>query len=153
MKNKYVFADLTVYMRTKDGDYINLTDYEIEKEVERLSLNSAADFVLMTCSFLYASSCYGCGIKVQICEVTLDDLVVLAGFKDKKFLNRLNVVCKKSYGEMLAIMCAKKIVDYNYGKIILVDKENNEYSFCRQKFDESRHKISVEVLKKQFFTI
>lgn len=129
--SRYVFTDITVFMRTSDGTYLNLTDFIVSgKENERLRLNSDSRYVIMLCSFFYVCVARKEGAKPYVCDITFDELLELAGIHDKSLLTRFNNSHGDLNEDLLAILCAKKIVDYQYGKV--VRGSGNTYGFYRQ---------------------
>lgn len=144
---RYVFTDITVYMRTGDGEYLNLTDFSLyEKENERVLLNSASRYVIMFCSFFYLA--HKNGIKPYVCDISLNELLELSGIHDKAFLKRFD-----TNEECLAVFCAKKIMDYRCGKVVRDDGDT--YSFYRQGYciENGKHKKmrNVLIFKKKFY--
>lgn len=150
---KYVFTDITVFMQTESGIYLNLSDFIVHgKENEKIHLNSNSQYVIMLCSFFYICIAQKEGVQPYICDITFDELLELAGIHDKSFLKRF----KGSYGDtnedLLAILCAKKIMDYRWGKVIKSD--GNAYCFYRQGYHrvngKNRRHNSL-VFKKTFY--
>lgn len=123
--SKYNFVDISIYMRVQTGEYVNITDYIVSDDNEHISLKSDAKFVLTFCSFIKQER--------YACSITLTELLKLAGIHDTAFLRRFKDSLKDGDNdELLAVLCAKKIVDYNYGKILRKDGNENTYSFHRQ---------------------
>lgn len=145
---KYAYSDLTVFMRTGKNDYLNITDYsETDRTNEHVAFQSDAPFAIMFCSLFY-SSFKDKGIKPYICDVTLEELCDLAGVHDASFVKRFGEANK----DLLAIFCAREIVDYQHGKI--VREANNRYSFYRQthiREDKGYKKRKAVVLTKEFY--
>lgn len=143
--SKYNFVDLSVYMKTQTGEYLNLTEFVISDDNEAIVLKSNSKFVIMLCSFIKKDR--------YICDVTLSELLALSGIHDVAFLRRFKDSSNNGDNdELLAVLCAKKIVDYNYGKVI--KKENEVYSFHRQAFakiEEKRKKVYPCILEKVFY--
>ena len=144
MLPQYRFTDITVFMNTNNkGEYLNITDYSfVEEENERLYFESDSPFIIMFCSFCYPS-CRNKGETVYICDITLEELTSMAGVRDKAFLKRFSSSEGESHNELLAILCARRILDYRYGKVI--KGEDNTYSFYRQ----ASYKVDGKVRKKK----
>lgn len=125
---KYAYSDLTVFMRTSDKDYLNLTDYDImAKENEHVELQSESPFVIMFCSLFYTA--FKGKTKPYVCDVSFDELLELSGVNDKGYVQRF-VGKFGENKELLAVLCAKKILDYQCGKVVRESK--GRYSFYRQ---------------------
>lgn len=144
---RYVFADITVYMKVGKGEYLNLTDFAIsEKENERVFLNSDSRYAIMFCSFFYLA--HKNDTKPYICDISLNELLELSGIHDKTFLRRFD-----TNEECLAVLCAKKIMDYRYGKA--VRGSGNIYRFYRRGYysENGKYKKRSKVLifEKRFY--
>lgn len=152
MLTRYTFPDITVFMRTDDGNYLNLTDFVIsEPENERLRFASDSKYILMFQSFLYHSY-KNKNISLYVCDLDIDDLVKLAGIRDKSFLKRFTNSFKETDEQLLALFCARKIVNYRSGRIT-GDKEM-VYSFYRIGYCMTNNKYKKEknlVFKKKFY--
>lgn len=152
MLPKYTFADITVFMKTGEGnEYLNITDYSVLEENERLCFNSDSPYVIMFCSYFY-NSYKKDGQKPYICDISFEELLDLAGIHDKGFLKRFDGASEGANEELLAILCARRILDYRYGRAVKGNK--GTYSFFRQtsyKVDgKSRRHLSL-VVEKQFY--
>lgn len=124
---KYAYSDLTVYMRVGENAYLNITDYSVmEEENERITLQSESPFVVMFCSFLYT---FQSNVKPWVCDLSFNELMQLSGVQDKEFTQRFVNKFGEKNKELLAILCAKKVLDYQYGNI--VKEPNNKCSFYR----------------------
>lgn len=152
MLPKYTFADITVFMKTENGEYLNITDYRIlEEDNEKMHFNSNSRFVIMFCSFFY-NSYKTQGQKPYICDITLKELENLAGIHDKSFLKRLNTSVDNDNEDLIAVLCARRILDYRYGKAVRAD--GNIYAFYRQcsyKVNGKNRKKKSLVFEKQFY--
>lgn len=143
---KYSFADITVFMKSNDSNYLNLTDFDIsDEDNERLSLGSDSPYVLMFCSFIYYK-CREKNDKLFACDVSIEDLMKLAGISDRNFFKRF---CSGEDGneKLLAALCAKKILDYRYGRA--VKEQQYTYSFFRQYYKKDK----ALVLQKKFYEV
>lgn len=150
---KYVFADITVFMRVEDGTYLNISDFSVYGEDnEKLRLNSDSQYVVMLCSFFYVCIAKKEGQKPYVCDITLGELLELAGINDEVFPKRFKGIYEGENDDLLAMLCARKIMDYRWGKIVRGD--GNTYGFYRQgyhKVNGKNRKRSFLVLKKAFY--
>ena len=146
--SKYAYSDLTVFMRVDDNNYLNITDYsEGDNSNEHVEFHSDAPFAIMFYSLFY-SSFKDDGTKPYICDITLEELCDLAGVHDAHFIKRFGETNKG----LLAILCAREIVNYQHGKI--VKEADNKYSFYRQthvREGEGYRKRKAIVLTKEFY--
>lgn len=144
---KYAYSDLTVYMQIGKNDYLNITDYSVsDKENEHITIQSEAPFVIMFCSSLYTA--FGRDTKPYVCDITFDELLELSGVCDRKFRQYYFAKFGNDSKEFFAILCAKKLLDYQCGKIIR--ESNHKYSFYRQEYAKEMGKY--EKRKKLVFT-
>lgn len=150
-KIKYTFTDITIYARTNDNNYVNLTDYQIlETENEYRIFNSKAPFLLTFHSFfhnIYKSK----GINQKLCEVTLEELKVLAGQCDESFYKRFVDSQKEINEQQIALFCAWKISDYHSGKCFENGETYEFYRVANKKENGSYKKYDKRVLTKKFF--
>lgn len=150
--SKYAYSDLTVFMRTGENDYLNITDFSVtEKENERVAFKSDSPFVIMFCSLFYTAF-KGKGAKPYVCDLSFEELVELSGVRDKAFMKKFNSVFGEEREKLFAILCAKKMLDYQCGKIVK-DAENT-YSFYRQGYtlENGKHKKKkVLIFTKEFY--
>lgn len=149
---RYTFEDITVYMRTRKGDYANITDYTIADENnERLVIESNSDYVLMFCSYFYNSHKKKC-IR-RVCDVSIEDLLALAGIGDACFPKRFKDGCDDNI-DLLSMLCARKITNYNYGTAIQSKENPTTYSFFRQgwhKVNGKNRRYRLFILEKNFY--
>lgn len=149
-KEQYNFVDISVMMRKKDGTYINLTDFNFNVSVENTLVLSEikSEFALVFCTF---AKCMG---KLIACEVTLKELLALAGIKDRsRMVSGIRNSAEPEFAnQMLAVVCAKKIVDYAYGKCYRLGDSSLTYEFRRQIFKEGKRVYPI-VLTKAFIRI
>lgn len=125
--NNYKFADLVVYMRAKDDDFINITDYDVKCPRQEIfhfpKIPENSDFAVGLFPLLDS----------RITNAEFSDLMKIAGISDKSFMNRF----KGAFGDesdnigLLAILCAKKIADYDRG-IVAIDNDSNKISCYRR---------------------
>lgn len=110
---KYKFIDISVFMKTENG-YINLTDFSIIdfKENERKKFQSEAKYLITFHSFLLGIYQH-LGDAPYTCEVTIDELKALTGVS----ANGNSFWRKFSDEEQVALFCAKKILEYQYGAV------------------------------------
>lgn len=149
---KYTFTDITVFARTAEGDYINLTDYQVLGTDNEIKVfNSTAPYLITFHSFL-------CGIyekrgeRPYVCEVTLEELKELTGQKDVTFYKRFVGADKMLNEEQVALFCAWKISEYHSGECLLCD--SNTYEFYRvasQRIDGKYRKYKKKLFSKAFY--
>lgn len=144
LKARYNFVDISVLSRTDDGEYINLTDYTFTSENEKIKLNLKERFAIMFCSF-FKKERYAAGI-------TVPELLMLADIKNQNFTKQIEKgVDKETSQQLIAIMCAKKIIDYDYGRCINIEN-TSAYAFQRHKIINKKHVYST-VLTKEFQSV
>lgn len=148
-KAKYDFVDISVMMRKEDGTYLNLTDFNFNVSAENpLSLSGIKSaFALVFCTFARRRE------QLIGCEVSLEELLALAGIKGKRLVSQLRSGTEPEFAnQMIAVVCAKKIVDYAYGKCLRLEGESLTYEFHRQTFENGKRVYPV-VLTKAFIRI
>lgn len=134
-KAKYDFVDISVMMRKEDGTYLNLTDFNFNVSAENpLSLSGIKSaFALVFCTFARRRE------QLIGCEVSLEELLALAGIKGKRLVSQLRSGTEPEFAnQMIAVVCAKKIVDYAYGKCLRLEGESLTYEFHRQTFENGK---------------
>lgn len=153
MLKKYSFADITVFMKQRSGDYVNLSDFEIEEpENQILKLNASSKYVIILNSFMFNSNQIK-GEQNYACEIDLNELIKLAGITDHAFISRFKLKQKDYSEDIFAMLCAKRILDYRYGEIRKV--QENAYSFARLGFETingKKKKVHNVLFEKHFFT-
>lgn len=148
-KAKYDFVDISVMMRKEDGTYLNLTDFNFNVSAENpLSLSGIKSaFALVFCTFARRRE------QLIGCEVSLEELLALAGVKGKRLVSQLRSGTEPEFAnQMIAVVCAKKIVDYAYGKCLRLEGESLTYEFHRQTFENGKRVYPI-VLTKAFIRI
>ena len=149
---KYAFVDITVFMKTSEGDYLNLTDFDIaSSENEKLRFESESQFIMMFHSFFYPMLKKK-GIQPYICDITIDELLALAGIRDKSFLSRFVNSDKEMDYQLLSLHCARKIADYRLGKIAKTNEDT--YEFYRNGYSKTSGKYKKEknlICTKRFY--
>lgn len=148
-KAKYNFVDISVMMRKEDGTYLNLTDFNFNVSAENLlSLSGIKSaFALVFCTFARRRE------QLIGCEVSLEELLALAGIKGKRLVSQLRSGTEPEFAnQMIAVVCAKKIVDYAYGKCLRLEGESLTYEFHRQTFENGKRVYPI-VLTKAFIRI
>lgn len=148
-KAKYDFVDISVMMRKEDGTYLNLTDFNFNVSAENLlSLSGIKSaFALAFCTFARRRE------QLIGCEVSLEELLALAGIKGKRLVSQLRSGTEPEFAnQMIAVVCAKKIVDYAYGKCLRLEGESLTYEFHRQTFENGKRVYPI-VLTKAFIRI
>lgn len=148
-KAKYDFVDISVMMRKENGTYLNLTDFNFNVSAENLlSLSGIKSaFALVFCTFARRRE------QLIGCEVSLEELLALAGIKGKRLVSQLRSGTEPEFAnQMIAVVCAKKIVDYAYGKCLRLEGESLTYEFHRQTFENGKRVYPI-VLTKAFIRI
>ena len=148
-KAKYDFVDISVMMRKEDGTYLDLTDFNFNVSAENLlSLSGIKSaFALVFCTFARRRE------QLIGCEVSLEELLALAGIKGKRLVSQLRSGTEPEFAnQMIAVVCAKKIVDYAYGKCLRLEGESLTYEFHRQTFENGKRVYPI-VLTKAFIRI
>ena len=148
-KAKYDFVDISVMMRKEDGTYLNLTDFNFNVSAENLlSLSGIKSaFALVFCTFARRRE------QLIGCEFSLEELLALAGIKGKRLVSQLRSGTEPEFAnQMIAVVCAKKIVDYAYGKCLRLEGESLTYEFHRQTFENGKRVYPI-VLTKAFIRI
>ena len=143
LKDKYEFVNISVLLRTNDGDYLNVTDLNLCEEKEKLTLNSTARLLISFCTFFkkerYAS------------EATVEELLALAHISRKSPIIEL---LTKGFDEETAFqlvvqLCAKKILEYAYGRATKrVEEDGIYYDFARHRRIEGKAVYPVMLSKK-----
>ena len=138
LKEKYNFSDVSVLIRQSNGTYINLSLLELsEIGIGRIWDYSGLIVKPNHIQSQYALSLF-CTVRSVLCEVTLEELQLLANAKGTKFVNQVKArtgydKSDKEGENILALILAKKILNYRWGKCQLVSLEDNEavYAFVR----------------------
>lgn len=150
LNNKYNFVDISVLKKKRENRYVNMTDFTFGLEVEEILLNSSEEYLLLFPSYTQ-------DVK-YVAPTTVQELLTLADISCKPFVKQMYTgLEEESANEIVAHLCAKKILDYSYGKIIQSEKNLNVYKFQRQKFEINeegkRHRIYPTVLTKTFHRV
>ena len=148
MLSKYNFTDISVFAKIKDTKYLNLTAFDMKEQNEILDFRSDSEYVIMFHSFAYSR--YADSKQVYICDITLDELLMLSGINDNRFIDRM-----EKDKDILAVMYARCILDYNFGKAIKKEGTETVYDFYRRiyikKEDGKAHRQRGFVLSKVFY--
>ena len=132
----YVYSDLTVYYRADNGKYVNISETEIGDSSRFYTIEKAeAKIVIAIFSFFYKKQ------KVLICEAEIDELVKIAGVK---FSHSPSLF--KGSEDLLAVLCARKMIGYQYGTLKPVGE--NVYSFCRKRRKDENGNNFVALTKR-----
>lgn len=149
---KYTFTDITVFARNPEGNYVNLTDYQV------LGSDNEVKFFHSTAPYLVTFHSFLCGIyerrgeRPYVCEVTLEDLKELAGQKDVSFFRRFVGADKVLNEEQVALFCAWKISEYYSGVCLLCDGCTYEfYRTASQKIGDRYQKYKKKLFSKKFY--
>lgn len=140
---KHNFVDIAIYMRTGKNKYLNITDFCLSGDNEYISLNTKSKYVLMFFPFL-KQRC--------ICDVNINELMALAGI-DQGFAHKFEKQIGDGDGEeYIALICAKKILNYQYGKAVRTGADT--YAFYRQAWkqvDGKRKREYPLICEKKFY--
>lgn len=141
------YHDLSVLMKSKK-QYINLTDSTITGDMIKLEIQGEDSIFLLTiCNHLLK--------EWLVTEITISELMLLAGVTGKNFLKQLTTNIDEEFSlEMQAFFSAKKILNYNYGVIKLVKIDGDEilYQFLRNSF-KNKKRVREAVLTKSFHRV
>ncbi len=127
LKQQYNFTDISVLYRQKNGSYINLSDYEISSyEINEsiLELDIIDSQYALSLFNTYAMH------KQYVCAISLSELLALANIKGDRFVKQVKSGTEAEGESIVALICAKKILNYRYGKCMLVSVENEEASYA-----------------------
>lgn len=129
LKNNYNFSDIYIFGKTLEG-YISLSDYE-------LSYNCCIQF---RCSSRFLIGLPSVNGGYYISDITLDEIITLAGLKvNTSFIKQIRYgVDAEAADEMIAIVCAKKILNTTFGKVYRSDDNAISYSFRRRTSDGAK---------------
>ncbi len=143
LKSVYNFVDISVMQRVGINEYVNLTECALVEKNQSVIIHSDYPLLLTFCAFAKQG--------LYIAPVTLKELLTLANIRNDNFIKQLYTGVDKSDAEqIIAILCAKKILSYDYGKAM--SKSNTDeitYEFKRQRFVEGK-RIYPVVLTKTF---
>ena len=141
MNGRYNFTDISVLCRKNEADniYINLTDYDfclqnVEKRYTELT-NSKSRYALTV-------------FESYVSEITFEELLILAGQKSERFIRQI-INGTEADGELIvAVMCAKKILNYRWGRCNSSKRQGDKILFEFTRNDgKGNHPV---VLKKTF---
>lgn len=105
-KAKYDFVDISVMMRKEDGTYLNLTDFNFNVSAENpLSLSGIKSaFALVFCTFARRRE------QLIGCEVSLEELLALAGIKGKRLVSQLRSGTEPEFAnQMIAVVVRRRL--------------------------------------------
>lgn len=147
LRNKYVYSDISIMSKTSAGTYVNITDFSFEEinDVQQLYIpNVKSRFIICLYSYARGTRWYS--------EISLAELLILADINsDSKFIKQLQAGIEETVSEeIIASVCANKILNYQWGKINKSKDENNHIEFRRLKFNKEKRREYPVVLIKKF---
>jgi len=122
LQEKYNFSDISVLYRMKDGTYINLSDFEFGIVPESVFLEEQQSRYVLALFTPWTAN------KNCLCPVTLQELLQLANVRNERFVIQTKTGTEDEGDTILALVCAKKIMNYGRGKCIL--KETSDGMVC-----------------------
>lgn len=147
------FVDITIYRRLENNIFLNLT----ESELDDLSSTSALTYYNIegiSKEYNYAIAVFSSSGLTYITGATIDDIVALTGITNNAFIRQLQTgIDNQVAADMLASNCAKKIVDYRYGRCLQELRDNSGqvyYNFQRVTFKDGGKRKYVTCLTKAF---
>lgn len=139
LKPVYNFDDISIFCRvdTKDkgnkrgdcNEYVNLTDFTFSRydDTPLVEIGSKARLLIVLCT--YAKK------DIYFSEITIEELFTLAGIKGDKFITQATSGIDEPIAEeIVARMCANKMVNYQYGKVEQT-ADRLSYNFKRMKYE------------------
>lgn len=149
IKPIYAFCDIYIFGKAVDG-YINLSDFEITQrtdDIDKYKFESNEKYLIGLQS----------AQSFIIAPITIDEILTLANYSlETKFVSQCRSgIYADDADALLAIMCAKKILNYQYGVVRKKDTKNIDgdeellYSFFRRKHTNGKRSLVV-VLEKYF---
>lgn len=130
----YGYSDLTVYYRVGKNRYVNISESEIGEEDRFYRIDADSEIVISIFGFFYKKQ------KIMICETDIDELVRIAGVK---FSHSPSLF--KGSEDLLAVLCARKMIGYQYGSLKTVG--NGVYNFCRKRRKDENGNNFVALVK------
>lgn len=124
LQKEYNFSDISVLYRMKNGTYINLSDFEfglaLVSEGVILEEQQSRYVLALFTPWTVNKNC--------LCPVTLPELLQLANVRNERFVIQTKTGTEDEGDTILALVCAKKIMNYGRGKCIL--KETSDGMVC-----------------------
>ena len=145
------FADIIVYAKIGKGKYANLTDSSIIRtDLFTEQFDADAPFVMTLITNVKKG--------YYLSSVTLDELMIIAGLKAhvKKTITS-GIGDETTKRELISCICAKRIADYEKGKVTRTKDTSNlaSFAFIREKFikdeDGKRTRSEDPILVKEFY--
>lgn len=121
LQEKYNFSDISILYRMENGRYMNLSDFEFGIMPENVILENQGRFLLALFTPFTA-------YRKLVCPVVLSELLQLANIRNERFVIQAKTGTEDEGDNILALICAKKIMNYNRGKCIL--KETSDGMIC-----------------------
>ena len=141
------YHDLSVLMKSK-GKYVNLTDSSMTGDLIKLEMQGENAVLLLSISNYVLR-------EWLVTEITIEELMLLAGVTGKNFVKQLTTYIDKDFSlELQAMFSAKKLLNYHYGVIRLKedDKEAITYQFFKRCF-KNQKSVQDNVLMKTFHRV
>ena len=124
LKTSYNFVDISVLLKTGRNEYINLTDFSLTGESRKLVLEAEEDLLLTFCAFDRQN--------LHISGVTVGELFTLADIHNDSFKGQLVSGMDTAFATQIsAMLCAKKIMNYNYGRCVKQIREQESEWYMR----------------------
>lgn len=148
LKSQYNFVDISFLANIGGNQYIDLSDYSFVYENEKMefkNLRGNPEFLITFCSYIKGDR--------YVADITLEELMSLARISNGQFTNHLTYKVDDDIQIYLeALIAAKKILNYNYGKAERVDKDLNIYNFKIHKYVDGKH-VYPTIFQKQFYKV
>lgn len=144
-----VFGDISVLERTKNGDYVNVSDMTLKDAAPVTYRIYGTDAQFLIALKIQRSKIY----EPAVAEVTTEELLTLADIKNKNFAHQISTNLDRSSAEhAIAYICAGKIMSYIEGKCEVTDRDKKGFTcqFTRSKLDENKKRYRPVVLEKKF---
>lgn len=141
LKDRYKFVDISVLMRVNRNAYTDLTLIELGDNDDYIYVNTKSvgknpKFLLTFCTFIRKER--------YVAEITVNELLALAGIKDGRYPDRL---LRDAGEELTAAICARKIVGYKYGSAQQIKQTGKGYVYS---FSRQENRESISVFEKEF---
>ena len=143
----YMFAFRDIYIFFRLGEhYISLSDFEfsdLDSGIYKYKFQEDSDYLIGLPTDIHT---------YYISPITLSEILTLANVRENThFVKQFKYGLYEDFAEaLLATNCAKKIMEYNYGRISLKkDCSGFVFTFERRK-TRDRKKIYMPVLEKLF---
>ena len=149
------FDDVTIYRRVENNMFVSLTEMEL-RDFGPKSICIFYEINEIDLKYDFCISVFTCNKISYVAGLELDDIIALAGIKNKSFIRQMQTGVDLEDGENItAQLCAKKIVSYPYGKCVqeLRDSSGKVFiDFYRTTFEDSKRNYPI-VFSKAFKNI